>query len=159
MPVETPHVVVDPALPSDPQLRTIADDVIANIRYSLAAVAAEGQPGAKGQLDQAFRAFVARQKPATRQRLRERAHAKLTSPPALMKTHFGRYASVSPDEYPTVGSDGLVARVGKLSVDSEAVRKGVTKVRLTIGRSNDPKPIEWQLPQLPHPGSATRASP
>jgi hypothetical protein len=151
-PIEVSPVRVDPALPSDPHLRSIADDVITNIRYSLAAVAAEVQPGAKGQLDQAFRALLVRQKPATRQRFRERAHAVLTGAPALRSMHFGRFSAVSPDEYSGIGSDELAGRVGKLSVNAEAVRQSLNKAQLTLGKVIHASPnvvVEHQAPGQP----------
>jgi hypothetical protein len=52
-------LMVDPAMPSDPAVRTVVDDVFAKLRYSLTAAAAEQLPTAPRQLDGVFREFLA----------------------------------------------------------------------------------------------------
>src|SRR5262245_34032856 len=107
-PIKPGLISINPSVPSDPQLREVVNDVVASVKLSLAAVAAETEPsaGATGKLDHQFRAFLAKQKQATRTRIAERARAMFASPSQATQ-HFGRYASITPAKYKTIGSDKL----------------------------------------------------
>ena len=142
-PIATPHevaaltpknspVVSEPALPSDPHLRAIADDVLARLRYSFAnaAAAAPGR-GAQGSLDRAFASFVATQSPRAQAHHKQVAAALLSAPSA--HGTFGRYASVSPRAYRTIGSDAIVNQVARLSVDRAALRPALEGIGSMLG--------------------------
>src|SRR5215204_6055955 len=105
--MEVSPFIVDPAMPSDPALRAVADDVLAKLRRSFTAVAAEEQPGAHGSADDMFRAFLATRGAPTRTRYREQSQGLLNSPSSLQTAYFGRYAAVNSKAYQSVGSDDL----------------------------------------------------
>ena len=90
-------------LPSDPALRAIADDLIAEVRYVTAVAAAE-QRDAPGTLHSAVREFLSTRNPAAQQRARLHAKAMLAAPDAQRAQTFGRFARVKVDEYLSVGS-------------------------------------------------------
>lgn len=150
--------IAEPALPSDPALRTIAKDVLHELRYSFAMVAAEEQPVASGSLDVMFRDFLKTRSSSARTRYREHSRALLAAPAPLRTDNFGRYAALNIQEYATVGSDGLASRVGKLQVQSKAVKEGLARYRRhlagpTISHANGSIPL-FVNPQAgiePHP--------
>lgn len=113
--MEVSPFIVDPAMPSDPAVSAVADDVLAKLRRSFTAVAAEEQPGAHGSADDMFRAFLATRGAPTRTRYRERSRALLNSPSSLQTSWFGRYAAVNSKAYQSVGSDDLPSLVGPIS--------------------------------------------
>jgi hypothetical protein len=103
----------------------------------LAAVAREEQPEATGPLDQMFREFLATRSAPTRARARENARATLADPSARAGS-FGRYAHIDPNEYRTLGSGGLVSRVGQLPLQAEAVEASIKKADARIRRQHVP---------------------
>ena len=131
-----PSPLTEPTLSRHPDLRKIQNDVIAKLRYSLTAVAAEDQPGHPGRVDDAFRAYLASRSAPVRARFKERARAIVTSP--LHAAFFGRYAAITENDYRTIGFDGLSQRVGTMAnaVNESALLKGVTNLRNGLGRVN-----------------------
>ena len=125
-------VLIDATLPAEPNLRAVADDVLAKLRYSLAAAAAEEQPAASSSLDQLFRGFIATRSAPTRALARERSRALLGAATPLRRMHFGRYAAVSLKDYSALGSDGMEGRVGKLEVDSVVLKKSIDGIRARL---------------------------
>jgi hypothetical protein len=114
--------LVEPTMPQDPSLRAIAEDVVARLKYSYAAVAAEEQPSASGDLDQMFRSYFGTCGAITRQRHRERSRVLLAAPQPVRARDFGRYAAVDVHQYRTLGSDKLAAHAGVLPVKGPAIK-------------------------------------
>jgi hypothetical protein len=110
--------LVKPAMPKDPDLRAVAEDVLAKLKYSfaVAAAAAEDQPSAPGGMDRMFRSYLASRSAETRNRYGEHARALLASPVLIRAREFRRYAGVDVQEYQSLGSDQLGDRLGNLAV-------------------------------------------
>ncbi|HYP01399.1 MAG TPA: hypothetical protein VER76_14510 [Pyrinomonadaceae bacterium] len=136
-------VLIDADLPQDPNLRAVANDVLAKLRYSVtAAAAAEEQSAASGQIDKLVREFLATRSAPTRARARENARAIMESAPPLRQQHFGRYAAIALNDYKSVGSDNMESRVGALQVNSAALKKGLETLhkRLTVAHLEPAEP-------------------
>lgn len=121
-------ISIDAALPQDPNLRAVADDMLAKLRYSFTAAAAEENLAVSSSLDKLFREFLATRSSSTRTRAREKARMIMESEPQLRQHHFGRYAAIGLKEYRTLGADGLDGRVSALKVNTTALKKGLEKL-------------------------------
>jgi hypothetical protein len=118
-------VISEPALPADPALRAIADDVLSALRYSFAVAAADEQPSASGRVDRGVQAYLATRRADQRAHVREEAKTLLAAPAPLRARTFGRYAAVDPKAYRAAGSDNMTGLVGKLPVERVAVQKSL----------------------------------
>jgi hypothetical protein len=114
---------VDPAMPRDPSLRQIADDVLAQVKYAIAQAAADDTPGNE-PLDIAARALVASRPQREREAARVQARSLLAAPDAARMRHFGRFANLQTATYRSQG----FAAAPKLSVNADAVRAALTRV-------------------------------
>lgn len=135
-------ILTDATLLAEPNLRAVADDVLAKLRYAFTAAAAQERPAAAaGSIDKLFREFLATRSAPTRARAQEKARALLKAAPQLRREHFGRYAAIDVKDFAALGSDGIDSRVGALKVDSAALKKSLNKLhaRLTVRPSEDDK--------------------
>ena len=126
--------MANPQLPPEPALRAIADDVIGLCKLSFVAAAADKGPTTNGMLDQACRNFIASRPPATRKQYALRANALLDAPSDLRSAQFGRYAAVGPDEFRSLGADGLVQKLGPPRVQAAQLRTDVDAMRTRLVR-------------------------
>ncbi|HLL72569.1 MAG TPA: hypothetical protein VK363_14090 [Pyrinomonadaceae bacterium] len=136
-------VLIDADLPQEPNLRAVANDVLAKLRYSLTAAAAEEQSAAaSGQVDKLIREFLATRSAPVRARARANARAIMESAPQQRQKHFGRYAAITLNDYRAVGSDNMESRVGALQVNSAALKKGLESLhkRLSVAHLEAAKP-------------------
>ncbi len=141
---EVSPLVVKPSLPSDPALRVVLDDVLAQLRYSFT-VAAIDEHAAPGDIDQTLRTFVASRKPSSRARSQERSQTLLKAPIELRADHFGRYADLKPELYRTMGSEGMASRFGNPKVASADLVKSLERLQTGLAFAPiRPKPIEVQ---------------
>lgn len=125
-------LILDPALPEEPELRAVVEDVLAKFRYAYAAAAADERSAAPGSLDKLFRDFLATRSAPVRARARLKARTLLEATPAQRRKNFGRYAALSLKDYAAVGSDGVDERVGRLEVDPAALKKSFERLRTRI---------------------------
>jgi len=128
---EVSPVSADTDLPTDPNLRTIADDVLGKLKYSFAVAAAGDHSPAAGQADHVVQAFLATRKPNARAAYQQKAKTLLQAPMAVRSTHFGRFAAIDPQTAATLGSDQIATRAVKLQVDGAALKTSLL---------NHPKP-------------------
>jgi hypothetical protein len=140
LPKITP-VAVDAGLPKDPELRALAEDVLAQVKLALAVAAAETEaPATQGRYDAVCRSFLATRSPASRTVYRQRAAAALATP-ASRQGHFGRYANLDPVLVRGLGSDKLETKVGHLKLDpnkiSAAIAAHNTKQKPVIKLNKD----------------------
>lgn len=128
-------VAVDAALPADPTLRVLVDDVIAKARYAFAVAASGDSPATAGRLDTLFAEYLRSRSPSTRARNEELGKAMLDAPTALRTTTFGRYAHLDPKEYRAVGSDGVrkMATVPTIKISADAVKKSLRALDVHLG--------------------------
>lgn len=124
---EISPVVIDPPLPSDPKLRQLTDEVLASLKYSFAATAAEDHPTAAGKTDQMFRTLLSKQRDTTRERVKVKARALLDGPAAIKQAHFGRYAAVDLKTWAAKGSDGVAAMLPKPAIDQAGLKASLEK--------------------------------
>jgi hypothetical protein len=117
----------DPAMPKDPALRTLAEDVLGKLKYSFAVAAAGEADSAPGRLDQHFRAHIATRRPETQARFKDQSRALLQSPKPLRAHEFRRYADVDIQEYRNIGSNKLTERLGKLPLQEAQVKTALQK--------------------------------
>jgi hypothetical protein len=134
-------ILTDATLPIDPELRAIADDVLAKLRLSFTAAAAEDQPAASGDVDKLFRKFLATRSAPTRTRVQQKARTLLKATPQMRRQHFGRYAAIDVKDFAAVGTDGIDKLVRPLKVDSAALKKSIEKVQshVRVGFADDDK--------------------
>jgi hypothetical protein len=121
--------LVEPALPADPALRALADDVISRLKYSFAAAATADQQAASGRFDKMFGAFLATRNPTVRAQVREQVRTKLAST-AWRSQELGRYAALDMKEYRALGSDRVQERIPPPKVDGAAVKAGTKKLKV-----------------------------
>jgi hypothetical protein len=133
-------IVIEPTMPADPALRGVIEDVLAKLRYTFAAAAADAAPTAPGELDTLFRTFLATRSAPARTRAQQQAHALHAAPAPLRAAAFGRYAAIDLQSYRTMGADGLASHVGKLSVESVALQKSLDQLRAHLGNLGQPLP-------------------
>jgi hypothetical protein len=142
-------VVTEPAAPTEPAVRLLSDDILAKLKYSFVSVAAEEHPAADGTLDATFREFLESRSTASRTRFRAGALALRDAPIAVRGAHFGRYSSLSHDEYKTIGSDKLAARFGNVPVGTHgepfAALVNSYHAKMAVG------PVVLKLPEKPEP--------
>ncbi len=150
-------VMVAPSLPSDPVLRTIADDVIAQFCYSCAHVAVEEQPTASGRLDVMFRNLLNTRNSLTRTNMREQARTLLNAPLPVRTKDLGRYSTIAAQEYKMIGSDGLAGRVGQLQLQQAAVEESLKKYHSQLANMMNASPdvaLAAQGANVAHGGQA-----
>src|SRR5262245_32343276 len=140
--------LVKPAMPKDPNLRAIAQDVAAKLRYSFIAAAAEDKASASGSLDKLFRSFIAGRSAAARAGCRKQAQALLSATAPIREREFGRYAAVSAQQYRTIGSDKIVGKVGKLNVQKEPTKAALLKLNTSILGNGFKAPNSFISPDL-----------
>src|SRR5687768_6569850 len=84
-------VAIDPALPSDPEVRAFARTLLGRVKHSFTTVAAEREPQTNSKLDATFRGFMASRSGASRQKYHQTAQGILATP-QLRMAFFERYA-------------------------------------------------------------------
>lgn len=122
-----------PGPPTNPELRAIASDVLAKLKYSMTIAAADEAVDSPGRVDNLFRQFLDTRDASSRERYRKGAKVLLDSPQAVRTRDFGRFAALDPKDFRSVGSDRVEEKVGPLSVDGVAVRNGANKWAKHIG--------------------------
>lgn len=128
-------VAIDPALPADPSLRALVDDVLGKLRYSFA-VAAAGT-AAPGRLDRIFSEFLETRSEAVRARYAETARGLLDGPGQLRAAQFARYGAVDPKEYQAAGSDIVsdMSTLDPLPVDETNLTNSLIKLTNLLSRT------------------------
>jgi hypothetical protein len=122
-----------PVLPTQPTLRAIADDVIAELKY-VTAVNATHPGAARGRLDQALQKFLAARTPKTREAVAAHSRLLLEGTDAQRASTFGRYARVPVADYLAVGSDTFDTHLrraipaNELNADLDALRTHLVKL-------------------------------
>ena len=119
-------VSVDPALPTDPALRAVVDEVVTKLRYAFAVAAVEESSQATGRADKVFSQFLASRPPVSRTAYKESASKLLASAP-MRAAHFGRYATVDPKQYRAVGSEGIRKNRRQAPAGWRGVAQGVDR--------------------------------
>lgn len=112
-----------PALPTDPALRAITNDLIAEAKYAVCVAAAEQRP-APGELYEIVHSFMSTRRPAAQQGAQVKARALLQSSDGQRQLVFGRFAPLKTSDYLTRGSDAILTNLPDLRLDPAAVRSG-----------------------------------
>jgi hypothetical protein len=118
----------EPALPTDPALRAIANDLIAEAKYAVSIAAAE-QQAAPGELYGIVHNFMSTRTPAAQQRAQVKARALLQSSDTQRQLVFGRFAAVKASDYLTSGSDVILKSLADFRLDPAAIRSGFGRYR------------------------------
>ena len=108
---------VDAPLPSASAIRSIADDVIAQVKYSFTSQAAGIAPKTPGQIDKAAAAFMASRDAKSRAQYQAKAQATLALPVAERTHALGRFAGIT--SY--TGSDELHKLVPMAKLDAHTL--------------------------------------
>lgn len=119
-----PHdslLAVDPAMPRDPQLRKIADDVLAQLKFAIAN-AADDDTDAPGEFDVLARELMATRSAPQREHARAQARALLAMPVAARTAHFGRLAAMDRAQYRRAGSHAVLSSLKPLDADGPALK-------------------------------------
>jgi len=87
-----------------------------------------------GHLDATFHRFIESRSASSRARYRERSRGLLVAPSSLREPLLGRYAALRPDQYRTIGSDGIGRRFDAVAVDPADLARSleVVRRRLTV---------------------------
>jgi hypothetical protein len=133
-------VLVEPAMPSTPELRAVAEDVLAAFRYAFTVAAAHDVAQAVGDVDKPMSEFLKSRSASSRGRYRQIATALLASPAPIRAMHFGRYAAVEPKEYLTLGSEKVRSQVVPLQVEPTAVRPSLRALGHRLARVDEIAP-------------------
>ena len=131
---ETAVLRVNPALPSDPALRAIADDVAARMRFAMCAAAANPSAHRRHAFGEQFHAFLASRPAVMRQHAAERATALLGSPEVIKRATFGRYMSLAATDAAQLGPAGLGAKVGTPALDGQAVSAAFSRLTSALAK-------------------------
>jgi hypothetical protein len=123
-----PVVRDTPALPTQPALRAIAEDVIAEVKYATSVAASHEERG-PGVLDGALHDFLTARRPAAQRRARAHAGRLLAAPAEQRSAVFGRYSSIKAADYLGRGQ-GTPAGLAQMKLNSAQLTTELQAVRL-----------------------------
>ena len=113
-----PILDVDPPLPDNSELKKIARDTLAAVKYSFAVVASNPTRATRaGALEAAFAEALASMREETRQRYEATSRRLLASDDFVRQRVFGRYGAIAPDRVREIGFRGLREAAGPLALD------------------------------------------
>jgi hypothetical protein len=116
--VPTAHWSTGARLPDNSELRRIAQDVLAAVKYAVCVHAIDPSRPARGsEIDGVIAAAIRTMPPEKQRRYRDTAAELLASGPAVRRGIFGRYASIDPDSARRLGVRGMGDQLGPVKVD------------------------------------------
>jgi hypothetical protein len=124
-------------LPDEPAIRALVEDISNSFKYSFAAAAADIPISNPSPVDLVLREFINSRPRDVRSKHAEKATALLRSPRRFREQTLGRYGSIEPEQYATVGFDGLASLAGPRSGQdlSDAVKR-LRNLRLSVPASH-----------------------
>jgi hypothetical protein len=146
---------------SDPMVSEIAKDILSQLKYSFVAVASGQAVGSGNEFAKLHRDFIATMKPTAKAAYAQAASRLLAAPLVTRQGHFGRYASIAPNNFLTLNGAALMRSAGPLTVNADARNLGnLARVQSSnasaINVQQDPATTETGIQQKVAESSAAK---